>query len=112
MWSLWVEKHVLVNVFAFFGFLFLYQGIVLPAIAPNKYSKAMLGVSVIGLLFPQFIWWRLAAVRRSVKKLVQEDMVTWEKLYGEIMSHPCSKIHLQAQILRWKPTVKLYVKVY
>ena len=112
MWSLWVERHVLVNVFAFFGILFLYQGIVLPAIAPNNYSKAMLGVSVIGLLFPPFIWWRLAAVRRSVKKLVQEDMVTWEKLYGEIMSHPCSKIHLQAQILRWKPTVKLYVKVY
>jgi hypothetical protein len=103
MWSLWVEKHVLVNVLAFFGFLFLYQGIVLPVIAPNNYSKAMLGVSVIGLFFPQFIWWRLAAVRRSVKKLVQEDMVTWEKLYDEITSYPCSKIHLQAQILRLKP---------
>jgi hypothetical protein len=103
MWSLWLEKHVLVNVFAFFGFLFLYQGIVLPVIAPNNYSKAMLGVSVIGLLFPQFIWWRLAAVRRAVKKLVQEDMVTWEKLYDQVMSHPCSKIQLQAQILRRKP---------
>jgi hypothetical protein len=106
MWSLWVERHVLVNVFAFFGILFLYQGIVIPAISPKQYSHGtlvVLGVSVVGLLIPQFIWCRLAAIRRAVKKLAQEDMVIWEQLYYEIMSRPCSKIHQQEQILRRKP---------
>ncbi len=103
---MWVERHVLVNVFAFFGIFFLHQGIVLPAIAPKQFSNAMLGVSVIGLLFPQLIWCRLAAIRRSVKKLVQEDIVTWEKLYYEIMSQPCSKIHLEEQILRRKSYIE------
>jgi hypothetical protein len=95
MWSLWVERHVLVNVFGFFGILFLYQGIVLPAVAPHEYSKTMLVVSVVGFLFPQLIWWRLATIRRSVDKLVQEDTVSWEKLYSEIMSRPSSKMHLE-----------------
>jgi hypothetical protein len=95
MWSLWVERHVLVNVFCFFGILFLYQGIVLPAVAPQEYSKTMLVVSVVGFLFPQLIWWRLATIRRSVDKLVQEDAVAWEKLYSEIMSRPSSKMHLE-----------------
>ena len=95
MWSLWVERHVLVNVFGFFGILFLYQGIVLPAVAPHEYSKTMLVVSVVGFLFPQLIWWRLATIRRSVDKLVQLDTVSWEKLYSEIMSRPSSKMHLE-----------------
>jgi hypothetical protein len=62
----------------------------------------MLGVSVVGFLFPQLIWCRLAAIRSSVKKLVQEDMVAWEEIYSEIMSRPSSKMHLQAQILKRK----------
>jgi hypothetical protein len=82
MTSLWVERHVLLSVSCYFGILFLYHGIVLPAVSPREFSTAMLLISVVGFLFPQFIWWRLASIRRSVKKMINEDVVVWEELYS------------------------------
>ena len=82
IWSLWVERHVLLSVFGYFGILFLYHGIVLPAVSPREFGTAMLLISLVGFLFPQLIWWRLASIRRSVKKMANEDMVAWEQLYS------------------------------
>ena len=102
--SLWLEHHILLNLCLFFSVLVVYNGVVLPLCAGSQaFSAPNFIICLLGVLFPQYCWYRQRRIRKRVDDMIRQDIVVWEDLYTELMSRSESQHQLQRIIALSKP---------
>jgi hypothetical protein len=93
-YSLWFERHILLNMSVYFGILLVYNCF-LPPLAGAGVSIGSALPCILGVCFPQFAWWRMRRILRSIRVLSRADLEVWNTFYKSILRHPDSLSQLQ-----------------
>jgi hypothetical protein len=93
-YSLWVERHILLNMSVYFGILLVYNCF-LPPLAGAGISIGSALPCILGVCFPQYAWWRMRTILHKINMLCRADLEVWNACYQSILRHPDSFRQLQ-----------------